>query len=96
MGGGGIVQHNLEDLGAEEVGQDIGSLVRAAILLWGREGGWRCVVVARDFFSVGGRDDALRNLQPLTAGRPRISIRSSVTRTILGGHLPRYQRHSQQ
>lgn len=96
MGGGGIVQDNLEDLGAKEVGQDIGPPVHAAVLLWGREGRGRCIVIARDFLSVGGRDDALRNLQALTTGRSPVPTRSSGSHTTLGGHLPCYQRHFQQ
>ncbi len=94
MGGGGIVQDDLENLGAEEVGQGLSPLIHTAVLLWGREGGGRCIVVTRDFVAVGGRVGALRNLHPLTAGRSRVPIRSSMTCT--KGHFPCYQRHVQQ
>ena len=44
---GGIVQHNLENLSAEEVGQAIRTSIHESLLLWTREGGGRRVVGSR-------------------------------------------------
>ena len=46
MGSGGVVQDDLEHLGAEEVGQSVCALVEASMLFGNGVGGGRRVVVS--------------------------------------------------
>lgn len=96
MGGGRVVQHNLEDLRAEEIGQGIGSLIHDAVLLGSRERRRGCIIIARYFVSIGERAVTLHKLQALTAVWSRITIHCIVTCAILDGNVSFYQRHPQQ
>lgn len=47
MCSGRVVENDLEDLGAEEVGESIGCSINKGLMLGTREGGGRWIVVAR-------------------------------------------------